>query len=176
MARSGARSRSRGMTLIELVVVIFIISMLAGIALPAMWQARQRAASTLCVSNMHQVLLGLQMYLIEYEEIPLNIPGKLWWTEALAPYTKSRDVFLCPADYTHGQRYQRGIPCSWFYLYSRSVVTHFDAEGQWLAPESPVCLCRWHESRSQIQIIGRKDGSIEVAPLGKYHTIRAVFE
>ncbi len=52
----------RGFTLVEILVVITIIVLLAGIALPAMSAAREAARSTACKSNLHQLGVGLQNY------------------------------------------------------------------------------------------------------------------
>ena len=48
------RTRSAGFTLIELLVVIAIIAILAAILFPVFAQARERARSTQCISNLRQ--------------------------------------------------------------------------------------------------------------------------
>jgi prepilin-type N-terminal cleavage/methylation domain-containing protein len=52
-----------GMTLLELLVVIVIIGILAGLILPALGRAKDQAARIGCVNNLRQVHLGFSLYL-----------------------------------------------------------------------------------------------------------------
>jgi len=65
----GARgSRSGGFTLIEMLVVISIIVILAGMILPAIGESRREAKVARCMSNLHQIGVALLIYAQQYGE------------------------------------------------------------------------------------------------------------
>ncbi|MDX1934021.1 MAG: prepilin-type N-terminal cleavage/methylation domain-containing protein [Capsulimonadales bacterium] len=64
----GALSPSaRAFTLVELLVVIAIIALLAAIIFPVFAQVRGKARQTVCLSNLKQIGLGVQMYTQDYD-------------------------------------------------------------------------------------------------------------
>ena len=55
--------RSKGFTLIELLVVIAIIGILAAMVFPVFARARESARKAVCLSNVKNIALAIQMYL-----------------------------------------------------------------------------------------------------------------
>jgi len=66
--------RRLGFTLLELLVVVAIISVLAGLILPALAKARGKARQTQCLSNFKQVGVAIHMYTDDNEDF---LPGPL---------------------------------------------------------------------------------------------------
>lgn len=64
------RTRRRGFTLIEMLVVIAIIVTLMGLLLPAIQKARESANRTKCQSNMRQIALGTIQAGDTYKRLP----------------------------------------------------------------------------------------------------------
>jgi prepilin-type N-terminal cleavage/methylation domain-containing protein len=70
------RSRSRGFTLVELLVVIGIIALLVSILLPSLTRAREAAMRTQCLSNLRQISQFLSMYAVaNNDQVPLGASG-----------------------------------------------------------------------------------------------------
>jgi len=99
MYSSYRQSRSSGFTLIELLVVIAIIAILAAILFPVFAQAREKARAITCVSNQKQIMLGMLMYVQDYDETyPMNQfyegPKRTTWADMVYPYIKNGQAHL----------------------------------------------------------------------------------
>jgi prepilin-type N-terminal cleavage/methylation domain-containing protein/prepilin-type processing-associated H-X9-DG protein len=108
MWRSDASVRGTGFTLIELLVVIAIIAILAAILFPVFSRAREKARQSSCGSNLRQVQLAIAQYTQDYDErhphtwftangLWNDWPGGYQWEEAVLPYVKNNQLFVCPS-------------------------------------------------------------------------------
>jgi len=62
------RLKKHAFTLIELLVVVAIIALLISILLPALQRAREQAKTVVCVSNLKQIGIAMNMYGDEWNE------------------------------------------------------------------------------------------------------------
>ncbi|MDB5332980.1 MAG: hypothetical protein JWP03_4131 [Phycisphaerales bacterium] len=70
------RGRRAAFTLVELLVVIGIISVLVAMLMPALGMVREAAKTTKCLSNLHQIAMGIQMYAGDHHDC--LVPGDYW--------------------------------------------------------------------------------------------------
>ena len=111
LKRRFRKAGSAAFTLIELLVVIAIIAILAALLLPALASAKEKAKRVACKSNMHQGVLSVHMYAIDWQEhVPdgrdnngewhaIRIRNETWTN--LVQYTGNVAVMDCP-NFTYG--------------------------------------------------------------------------
>jgi prepilin-type N-terminal cleavage/methylation domain-containing protein len=90
--------RRSGFTLVEMLVVVAVIGVLAGLLFPAIRNAQAKGRQTFCTNNLHQFSLGLTRY---KHDLDGELPD---WLSNLYPYyIDSKTVYLCKSDRSIGQ-------------------------------------------------------------------------
>ena len=107
--------RRSGFTILQLIVVLAIIIILAGVMFPIICRSPGNAQRASCQSNLKNVALGIKQYIQDtdgkYQFPPVNIndvaiseDNPLGWADALNPYIKSNRIFWCPSQTENDKR------------------------------------------------------------------------
>lgn len=89
-------------TLIEILVVIAIIGILAGLLLPTLGKARQSALRIKCVDHERQLFLAARMFADDHDGwLPARgLGGDDRWPAAFRPYVgRNTGIYYCPASH-----------------------------------------------------------------------------
>ncbi len=100
MTGGRTRGRKRAFTLAELLVVMGIISVLAGLVFAAAWKAVIRARASTCLNNMRQIGMN---WMIPEGDLGKKSKEDLWkcpegGTYAFSAYVQQHRVITNPAD------------------------------------------------------------------------------
>jgi len=99
----GGRRSRHAFTLIEMMVVIVIVAILAGLLLPAVQQARDAGRRSSCGNNLHQIGLAMLNFENAYKGLPPRRYGPAWtpvvankgycgWGAVILPYLELKNI------------------------------------------------------------------------------------
>ena len=129
-------SAPRAFTLVELLVVIALIATLAALLLPTFGRAKESGRATVCLSNLHQIGLALQLYVQDYRNrLPYMRDRSLTSTNelpgpdlVLSNYLGNIHVLQCPSD-SQNLFLTTGSSYSWNSLLNGEDADHLVALG-----------------------------------------------
>ena len=128
---AGQIALDRGFTLIELLVVIGVIAILAALLFPAFNRGKESARGVSCISNLHQIGIGLQLYVSDNNN---RLPALFDWSgssdtnsplinRVLFHYVGNSNVFHCVSD-QQGVFDTTGSSYSWNFLLNGQDADH----------------------------------------------------
>lgn len=95
-------NKKHAFTLIEILIVIAIIGILAGMLIPALNNARGFAQRAACINNLKQLGLAFHLYNVDYKTIPQGCTGDSYSEAnsflAIKVYVNTVGVFQCPGE------------------------------------------------------------------------------
>jgi type II secretory pathway pseudopilin PulG len=160
------RRTARGITLVELIVVMAIVAAILAVLLPVSSTARERGRQAVCLSNLRQIGQALTMYRQDYSSYPQ------WETpfQALSPYVKNHSLFYCPLWVK-----PVGIDSVASYRYLLDG-DRMQTDGTLVGPRSVIIFCDYHRRTRHLSwkdihtgsyTVLRQDGAAEVIPVDK---------
>lgn len=92
--------KRKGLTLVELLIVLAIIAALGALLYPTVINAREAGRQAVCMSNLKQIGVALHLYLQDWgtgmcEIGNFGLPPNL--THLYPSYVSSKDIFKCPS-------------------------------------------------------------------------------
>ncbi len=151
------RGGKNGFTLVELLVVVAIIAVLGGIAVPVGISMVAKSREAACLGNMRSMGVGLQLYLQDHNQVlPTLALGRADRNSdepvletVFLEYLENADVFRCPAD--KEQFEETGSSYNWNSTQNGlhiAKVSFFGIEGRPEAVPLVVDKESWHPSGS----------------------------
>jgi prepilin-type N-terminal cleavage/methylation domain-containing protein/prepilin-type processing-associated H-X9-DG protein len=141
----------RGLTILELLVVIGLIAVLAALAVAAYQRTVEGGRATACSGHLRQLGIALNAYLGEHEmKMPVLKAGREKVTDevpvidnTLDKYISEKAIFACPSD--HQYAVASGTSYHWNVALNGQSATNLN-------------FLRVIQNRSRIPVLGDKEG------------------
>jgi hypothetical protein len=172
--RSGGRLSGQGLAIAGICVSGFMLLLalpfMAGMTLPALAKAKQKAQRINCVNNMKQLALAVRMYAVDHND---QFPPAATWCDAIQGGTGSSKVFQCPSE--------PGLRCADAFNakldgkkegeISPQTVLLFESDAGWNGTGGTGDL-RPHKHSSRTVNVALADGAVMQIPRSQLGTLR----
>jgi hypothetical protein len=176
ISRSGGALRGKGLALAGTIVsgvFVLMLPILAALLLPALAQAKARAQSIVCMTNMKQLALGGILYAGDNKD---QLPSGANWCDAIGKYVPNPKVFQCPSGdanqrchYAFNARLS-GVDTKTLKNPSRTVLM-FETDGGWNLSGGPELTLSRPRHRNVIGMVFA-DGHSEITTQSRLRNVR----
>jgi prepilin-type processing-associated H-X9-DG protein len=174
--RSAGRLSGNGLAIAGICtsgVFLLMIPIFAGMLLPALAKAKQKAQSVACMNNMKQLALAVKMYADDNKD---QLPPAATWCDALQPFVGSEGPFKCPAanaeercGYALNARLAGAAENK--IEVAATTVLIFETEGGWNVSGGPELLLN-RPRHGRAVGVAFADGHVEMVPESRLKAVR----
>jgi prepilin-type processing-associated H-X9-DG protein len=172
--RSGGRLSGQGLAIAGICVsgfmLLFSIPFMAGMTLPALSQAKQRAQAINCVNNLKQLGLAVRIYASNHNN---EMPPAATWCDAIQSEVGSPKVFQCPSE--PGQRCAYAFNTKLVGKKDNEInpqtVMLFESDAGWNGSGGADRL-KPHPHSNRLVNVALADGSVQQLPRSQLGTLR----
>jgi len=176
--RSNGRLSGSGLAIAGICIsgiFLLMLPVFAGLMLPALAKAKQKAIIVNCQYNLRQLATGVLIYAGDNND---RFPPAAGWSDAISNYVGPSKVFQCPADTGHRCSYafNQALDGKKMSEVNGKTVLFFESDAGWNgAGGSEAAASRGHHNayvHEEIINIVHVDGSIESVPLSQLAALR----
>lgn len=151
-------------------MLVFALPVIAGLTLPALAKAKQRAQTIKCTQNLRQLGLAARLYAQNSDD---RFPNETNWCDALQAHVGKQDVFYCPAEKSQlcGFGYNAALSGRAVDEVNSLTVMFFEIPGGWNVSGGPEQML--HSPRhGRVINVGFADGSVQQVSESALETLR----
>ena len=174
IGKSQGQLRGKGLALAGIItsgVSLVLIPIFIAMMLPALAQAKQKAQTINCMSNMKQLAVGVRIYSADNKD---QFPPAATWCDAIKAYVGTEKIFKCVAA-------NSGSRCDYAFNAKLSgmdegkinpnTVMIFESDGDWNANGGSELMIR-KPRHGRVFVVAFADGSVQQLPESQLNTLR----
>lgn len=152
-------------------VFLLMLPVWAGMLLPALANAKQKAQTINCVNNLKQIGLAVRLYAADNKD---QFPAATNWCDAILPTVVMPKVFQCPAARDDARcHYAFNAKLSGLEegKFSPETVMIFESDGGWNASGGPE-LALTKPRHLRVFVVAMADGSVQQVNESRFRQLR----